>query len=29
VYFANKDAGVAMAAAGGGLALGGILALAF
>jgi hypothetical protein len=29
VYFANKDAGVAMAAAGGGLALGGIIALTF
>jgi len=29
VYFASKDAGVAMAAAGGGLALGGLLALTF
>lgn len=29
VYFANKDAGIAMAAAGGGIALGGVLALTF
>lgn len=29
VYFANKDAGVAMAAAGGGLVLGGLVALTF
>jgi hypothetical protein len=29
VYFANKDAGIGMAAAGGGLAFGGVLALTF